>query len=194
MKLLTVFLLSIPACAQLVSVGVTGGLTLTNLAPANNESKRFLVGPSLEFRLPANFAIEIDALYQRTGNSAVFLYNGPDNALQTNAIRYRNNVWTFPVLAKYYFGGTQKKLRPFVSSGWAIRHVSSEVTSRTSASPTTYRNNYGRPVDVGAVAAAGVRLQYRRLAVLPEFRYTRWGSGDNLQRRNDVAFLLGLRF
>jgi len=61
------------AGAQLVSVGVKGGVLITNPARYNDESQRYIVGPSVEFRLPFRFAAEIDALYTRTGTSTRFL-------------------------------------------------------------------------------------------------------------------------
>jgi hypothetical protein len=38
----------------------------------SDESKWILMGPSVEFKLPRGFALEVDALYQRTGYSEQF--------------------------------------------------------------------------------------------------------------------------
>ncbi len=64
------------ASAQLVSIGVKGGVSLTEHTTANqDESCPYIVGPSIEFRLPAGFAIEAAALYERLGTSASFRFS-----------------------------------------------------------------------------------------------------------------------
>ncbi|MGH9614319.1 MAG: hypothetical protein ACRD4P_14695, partial [Bryobacteraceae bacterium] len=67
--LLTMLVAGNVASAQTISIGVIGGVSLLAPASSRDESRRFIVGPSIEFRLPAGFAIEADALYQRIGNS-----------------------------------------------------------------------------------------------------------------------------
>jgi hypothetical protein len=58
-----------------------------------------------------------------------------------------------------------------------------------------YSSSYRTSTNVGAVAAAGVRLHAGRFAVLPEFRFTRWGGVGGISTpRNESAFLLGIQF
>ena len=53
------------------------------------------------------------------------------------------------------------------------------------------RSNLG----VGAVFAAGVRFRVGRLSVIPELRYTYWGSTAQFDlRRNEAAGLVGISF
>lgn len=55
---------------QTVSIGVKGGIQFVDQTQPESESRPYLVGPTVEVRLPGNFAIEADALYQRIGNSS----------------------------------------------------------------------------------------------------------------------------
>ena len=64
------------ASAQAVSLGVKGGIRFTDASGGQDESRPYIVGPSIEFRLPAHFAIEVDALYQRIGNTSTFNFSG----------------------------------------------------------------------------------------------------------------------
>ncbi len=62
------------AAGQALSIGVKGGISLVDQTVSKDESRPYLVGPSVEFRLPAGLAIEADALYQRIGNTVSFGY------------------------------------------------------------------------------------------------------------------------
>jgi hypothetical protein len=70
-----VFLFALSAAAQPVSVGVLGGVPLIDQTQTygnpldHDESRPYIIGPSLEVRLPAGFAIEADGLYQRIGST-----------------------------------------------------------------------------------------------------------------------------
>lgn len=57
-----------------IQVGALGGVSLTDPLRAfgRNESKAYLVGPSVELRVHGGFAIEVDALYRRLGSSGGF--------------------------------------------------------------------------------------------------------------------------
>ena len=193
---------------QAVSLGVKAGVPLTDPAFGQDESRPYIIGPSVEVRLPAGFAVEASALYQRIGNSASFAplgtilsgVNFVPLSLTSFSNQTRANSWEFPLLGKYYFQ-RHRAWQPFVGTGWSLRTVSvhtrgTETTTDASgvASTFSFSNNYRLGLNVGAVAAAGVRLHAGRLAILPEFRYTRWGDNNNLIRKNDVRFLLGVSF
>jgi hypothetical protein len=187
--------------AQAVSVGVLGGVPFTDPTGSGDVSKHFTIGPSLEFRLPANFAIEADALYRRIGEDTQFsLLSG--SAITTSLMnRQRGNTWQFPILGKYYFGQQASRWRPFVGTGYSFRIANPHVDSVTTITdPSGTRTSYseyheGNGLGIGATAAAGVRFQTGRFAVSPQFRYTRWSDhSNNLGGRNDAAFLLGLSF
>src|SRR5713226_7140586 len=168
------------ASAQLVSVGVKGGLSITEPGRYNDESRRYIVGPSVEFRLPFRFAAEIDALYTRVGQSYRLLYPGELSGTPGTTIdvrtRQRGNSWEFPVLGKYYFTSREHTVQPFVGTGytlsttWFHSDVRTSVlsgTAITNARPDL-SNSYRTPFDVGAVVAAGVRVRAGRFSILPE--------------------------
>lgn len=197
------------AVAQLVSVGVVGGVHFGDLTSArHDESRPYLVGPSVEFRLPAGFAIEADALYQRVGGTSTYgfssILTGTSlSALPANSfiVRQRGNSWEFPLLGKYYFGRRETGWQPFLGTGWAFRtateHQSGSAVT-TDASGVSHlailQNNFRSDLAVGAVFAAGARLRAGRLVLTPEVRYTRWGTSEGFFRKNEAGFLLGLRF
>src|SRR5215469_14991577 len=59
------------ASAQIVSVGVKGGVPVTQAvagyysSPTNIlDTGRWIVGPTIDFRLPFGFSVEADALYR----------------------------------------------------------------------------------------------------------------------------------
>jgi len=193
------------ASGQLLSIGALGGVALTDQTSVQpNESKRYLVGLSVEFALPANFAVEADAIYQRLGVSNFFPASIPASVGTSQSLsfdlRQRGNAWEFPLLGKYYFRPRGAAWRPFVGTGFAFRTVGthftgSEVTiDSTGATHIFSLNNNTRSLNAGATVAAGVRIHAGPLAVLPQFRYTYWGGMDNLTRHSEAAFLVGLTF
>jgi hypothetical protein len=205
--LLVTLVINQVASAQLVSIGAKAGIPFVDQNQGGEESRRYIVGPSVEVRLPAGFAIEVDALYRRIGNSHSFSF--PDNvtppALPWPTFyidRERGNYWEFPVLGKYYFRPRTTAWQPFFGTGWALRtagfhdDISQTVIDANGSSHSSSFSLQSRSdLGVGAVFAAGVRLRVGRLAVLPEVRYTYWGSsiGSDL-RRNEAGVLLGVAF
>ena len=190
------------ASAQLISFGVKGGVSLTDQTRHNkDESRPYTIGPSIEVRLPGHFAVEFSALYQRLGNSSAFRFN-QDSINTSYIIRERSNSWEFPLLGKYYFRSDRDKWQPYLGTGYVFRIVPSEVDSyilNTDSTGTVSTSNnhyeYGTGLNIGATAAAGVRFRTGRFAILPEFRYTRWGGRNDYQiPRNDVKFLVGITF
>ncbi len=203
------------APAQAVSVGVKGGLPLADLpSGGQNESRLYLVGPSVEVRLPAGFAIEASALYRRIGNTARFGLLGinldPANPMPTGAQgpiavaysrRERGNSWEFPLLGKYYFRQRVRGWQPFVGTGYAFRTVGFHSDStQTNIDPSgvvhtfPIKNDLRSQLGIGATVAAGFRFRTGRVSMLPEVRYTRWGNSDGLNRKNALGLLLGISF
>jgi hypothetical protein len=198
--------------AQLVSIGAKGGVPFLDDSKGGDESRPYIVGPSVEFRLPAGFAIEVDALYRRVGSTSQFGLLGTFIASGTSMVpfpivssyidRQRGNYWEFPVLGKYYFRPRTTAWQPFVGTGWALRTVAfhediTETVTDTNGNskPNSFRNHYRSDVGAGAVVAAGIRFHVGRLSVSPELRYTYWGSTAQFAlRRNEAAGLLGISF
>ncbi len=200
-----------PAGAQSFSVGVKGGALLTDPIEGSfgvrSEAKRYTVGPMVEIGLPFGLALEVDALYKRTGYSATASDFGITTSTQVRA-----NSWEFPILAKYYFSRWL-----YVSGGYVVRSLSGvdATTHEFGVNPAT-----GAPVDNtfrpetafllrenpthGIAVAGGLRLNAGLARIAPEIRYTRWtgrafdeqGSrGFFVQStQNQVEFLVGLTF
>ena len=73
-----------PACAQLFSFGVKGGVPLTDAfshvsladqviaQSVSGYNRRYVIGPTAEVHFPLHLSFEVDALYRRNG----FEYTG----------------------------------------------------------------------------------------------------------------------
>lgn len=117
------FLSAYIARAQPIAIGVEGGLQTTGdvsgtLSP---ESKRYIVGPKLEVRLPWRLSFEFDALYRDIG----FTGHG-ESCCGSSITRERDSSWEFPMIVKYRLPGVAR-LRPFVGTGYDPRIVHGRV-------------------------------------------------------------------
>jgi hypothetical protein len=196
-----------PGSAQLFSAGVKAGVPATNfLGNADYYSptmNRYIVGGTVELRLPLGLGVEVDALYRHYG------YSGGSYTSDKTTM----GDWEFPILAKYRLPG--RILRPFVDAGPAVDTLSgtSQTTSLLLTDNQLVTNTTSSPGELnqrtiaGFVAGAGADLHAARLHVLPELRYTRWKDEhfeytqsppaphfalhSNL---NQVEFLLGITF
>jgi hypothetical protein len=174
-----------PTFSQSVSFGVKGGARLTGDLVSSgetvSESKRYTLGPMVEFKLPFRLGLEIDALYKRVGTREF----NTDILGDQFRTRDRSNSWEFPIQAKYRLPG--KRARPYVGSGYALRAISgsgtadsiccfgsSSVPASVTRTVTTYSTNYD--VSQGAVVSGGLELKAGPLKVSPELRYTRWNN------------------
>jgi len=141
----------------------------------------------------------MDALYRRLGSTATYaLFQPPITSLIN---RIRGNSWEFPLLGKYYFRQRESGWQPYIGTGWSFRTVgfhSDGAETSTDVNGVThtfsFQDSYRSDLAIGAVFSAGVRLHSGRLAFLPEVRYTRWGTADNVTRKNEAKFLLGISF
>src|SRR5579872_727381 len=114
---------NLAASAQTVSVGVIAGGSLVTPTLYSDDSHRYIVGPSVEVRLPRGFALEADALYQRVGAdfTTTSILSGINlapiySSAGSGVSRAVGNMWQFPVTGKYYFNRTSK-FQPFVGLG-----------------------------------------------------------------------------
>src|SRR5579859_569671 len=132
---------SLCAFSQPVSFGVKGGIPLTNFVSAvsngtfdwSSSTPRYIIGPTVELRLPAGFGVEFDALYRRLH------YNGSGfvgNAFTTT--QTTGNNWEFPLLLKYRL--PSEVVRPYVDAGIAwntltgIKQTANNVASSVGSS------------------------------------------------------------
>ena len=105
-------------------------------------------------------------------------------------------------MGKYYFGSRQRSWRPYLGTGYSFRttwyNVDGKTTSVNPGQNTTvtspFHSEFRTAVDVGAMAAAGVRFQTGRIKFLPEIRYTRYSEATSFFRKNQVKFLMGITF
>jgi Outer membrane protein beta-barrel domain len=201
-----VILRSLAASAQTVSVGVVGGGSLVTPNVYSDDSHRYIVGPSVEVRLPKGFAVEADALYQRVGSSFTYasILSGTNLApfypyASSGVSRTVGSMWQFPLIGKYYFNRSSK-FQPFAGLGPELRTTgwhtdgSAVIVSGPSTTPVTSSgSSESRSNNVGAAAMAGMRLQIGRLKLSPQFRFTRWSQQGSL-RRNEAGLMLGIHF
>ena len=206
---------------------VTGGVELTEPAPqaitslalppnisvfttaTNFESRRYTVGPAIEFAINRHFAVEFSPLYKRLGLTTT------ENAVGTAfplsgffATRSRANAWEFPVLAKYYFGNGGGIWRAFVGVGpsWELSWQHSEVNTALldpatgaplSLQPILFNPSFRTPVRPGIVFDGGLVLQTGRIGIAPEIRYTKWGglsSSTDPRDADQAEILVTIRF
>ncbi len=190
-----------PAFGQRWAWGVKGGARATDdflSGSATSESKRYVVGPMVEARLPRRLGVEVNALYRRFGYRT-----GRSDIFGSFAERNRGNSWEFPMLLKYRFGG-----RLYASGGYAPRTINGsgvtdivEVDFAGDRRLRTLRTDFDL-VSHGGVVGAGIELGSERLRFCPELRYTRWkdkiidlqGSrGFMVQsNQNQIDLLLGI--
>jgi hypothetical protein len=192
---------ALPALGQPLSFGVIGGVPLNYPAPSpccsvqnyTDESRPYTVGPSIEFRLPAGFAIELDALYRRLGlrDSGLTAFTSYDAFTE----RWRGNVWEFPVLAKFYFH-TRERWQPLAGAGMGMRYLSREAHgNHVGALGSFYESHYSdNQFIAGETGAVGIRFRMGRVDWLPQFRYTRWNASGILTESNEAEILLGIAF
>ena len=200
------------ALAQPIGVGVKVGLPLTEAfktgsGPSSSyfsDTKRYIIGPQIELRLPAGLSIELDALYTKLNFSSVGGVAGSVVNAVTDA-----DAWEFPLLLKYKFGGANAiaaSVRPFVATGAAYRRLTGITqvrefvtgSSQSTSSPEELRKKDG----TGFVIGGGLEIRALFIRISPEFRFTRWGTSNfregisNLleTNRNQGQFLVGFHF
>jgi hypothetical protein len=189
-KLLLILMLAQAAVAgDRFGIGARVGIPLTDAYDKvrdgdftlESSTKRFTAGPSAELFLPLGFGLELDVLYKKTDVDV----SGGEAGPVSDSVR----VWEIPLLAKYRFPGLG--LRPFLGAGGAFRSFGDLPSVSTNLKDSGW----------GAVVGAGLEIKIRRLRISPEFRFTRWGSGQSGDNgsvikysRNQADFLLGFTF
>jgi opacity protein-like surface antigen len=207
------FLLLLGATAgfsQPFSFGVKAGVPLTDFLSTvqspnfgfNSNTKRYIVGPTVELRLPFGLGIELDALYRRLD------YTSSANLVDVFISgSTTGNAWEFPLLAKYRF--PSKVIRPYVDAGVAwdtLSGLTQTITqtvfpTRTTTTTTSNPAELNHNTVTGFVTGAGLDVKVLLIHLSPEIRYTRWGaqhflsSNGGLQsNQNQAEFLLGITF
>lgn len=173
--------------AQRFEIGVEAGARLrddigrgsTAILTAEDESKRYIVGPMVGTGLPWRFSFEFDALYRRVGFTSQF--NNPFPGF-SSITRERANSWEFPMMVKRRLAGAA--VQPVIGIGYAPRTVS--------GGPQSFS------VTHGLVAAGGLNWNAGPIRVSPELRYVHWntpflndfGPSYRLTSNQDEVFVL----
>ena len=184
--ILLMFLTSASATAQLISIGVKGGLPLTDaletpLQPASalqyvQSTHHLVVGPSLEVHLGDHFGIELDALHR-----------GFDYQLVNALTGQSPGMWEFPLVVK--FRVLPKPIQPYVEGGVAFSRLTSisdliELKNRSSK---------------GIVIGGGIEFHLGIVKISPEIRYNNWTDknfdvANLISKQNQAQFLIGFTF
>jgi hypothetical protein len=143
-------------------------------------SRNFILGPTLELRLPLGLAVEADALYR----PMEFRIQETISQLFTRVtLVERGDVWEFPILAKYRL--PLHVVKPYLAAGPSFRATSSSLGKYMS----------GR----GISAEIGIETRVGPLVIAPEVRYTHWSADGAYESPNhltsypnQVEFLMGL--
>jgi opacity protein-like surface antigen len=210
-------LMAIAALAQPVSFGVRAGVPLTDLLnassalpqpgslpsrPFTSTTNRYLIGPTIEVRLPLGLSLGFDALYRHYDfSSPGFVTAPPAIYIMEDAERVDGGDWEFPLMAKYHF--RSKLARPYVGGGIAWDRLGGwsgfmcVLNCGTPSTPPELRHD----TVTGFVAGVGIDIHVLVLHLSPEIRYTRWGaqhflasSGVLSSKLDQAEFLLGITF
>ncbi len=189
--------------AQHISVGLVGGVPFTGgfddfttsnalsdeVSHSFSNSNEYILGPTLEVRLPFSLAVEVDALYRPVSATTTFTAGGTANVGSTTfqfSSSSTYSTWEFPVLGKYRFA--LPVVSPYVEAGPSFRKTGSGLGWFSSS---------------GFTLGGGVEVKVLRLRIAPEVRYTHWGSDSPPpinasffapSNQNQAEFLVGLSF
>ena len=216
-------LYTIPASAQRPQFGIQAGVPLTAFFIPGAEgnrlcgcstvytpaTKRFTIGPSVEFPVWRSWSLESGFLYKR------FNYNLKSDAFFIPRVASNGNTagnaWEIPLLVR----------RPFRWSAWEATFGAGPVvrvlgqlrqqyweTSRDFFGAVTLRRvqlndprEFGKRIYPGMAISARATLKFDAWRIGPEFRYTRWlahadpsGYPPLQFQANQVELLMGWRF
>lgn len=182
------FLLAMAAASGLyadaLGVGVRGGLpfgdaftTIENRDFRILGRNRFVVGPTIELRLPAGFGFNFDVLYRR------YTFEASSGGSPTTASAAQ---WEFPLMFRYRFPGII--VRPFVAAGPTLNRLTGVTSIRNST--------------VGMALGGGLDIAIPFFHITPELRYSRLfqevtvrpGASSLLQNQNRLDLLVGFTF
>ena len=189
---------------QPIGLGIKAGIPLTDPVQIQNTGQqvnthRWIIGPTLEVRLPFHFAVEADALYR------TFDYRSELSQILPASIKASTSLWEVPLLAKYRLPGVPL-VHPFIDAGPVWGHASLSATASCSAALCGAlqgtRSFSGTYNGAGFTLGGGVEIHPLLLRISPEIRYTHWGNaifghsfGANERfAQNQAEFLVGISF
>jgi hypothetical protein len=179
-RTLLLFLCPLPLFCQPISFGIKAGVPLTDALSISDsresvDTQRWVVGGTVELKLPAGLSVGADVLYRR------FTYSFNSTlSFRTDKI----GRWEFPIFAKYRFGG--KLVRPFLEAGLAFDYAHDSgsggwngcydplpVCPALPALGPFTSSQWG----AGPLVGGGVEFKAAVIKIAPEFRHTRWQKG-----------------
>ena len=115
----------------------------------NQNTNRYIIGPTIELHLPFGFGVEFDVLYRH------FSYNSTANLVDViSTSRTTAGNWEFPLLVKKNLG--KSPLRPFVDAGVNFSKLSglsqsvesvlspNRITSSSTGSPAELQDDFSK--------------------------------------------------
>ncbi len=203
------FVWTLPAYPEILSVGVKGGVPLTEAFDTARSgplafaaaTRRYTFGPTVELHLARGLGVEFDALYRRVSYESDLTSTG-----QVVVRRTTGNSWEFPLLLKIRFG--ESSATPYITTGASFQHLSGLTQIGDFFEGSTQRRvETSRPGELqnrfnaGFVIGGGLELHAGPMRISPEVRYTRWGwesfrdvSGFLRSNQDQAAFLVGITF
>ena len=180
------------------------GGALGQLADFRSNTRPYILGPTVELRLPAGLGIELDALYRRLNYSGTDVTSGVTTT--TTISSTSADAWEFPLLLKYRFH--IPVVKPYVDAGFAWdtlaglkQSIRQTVATITSASTTSTPADLHKKGTSGFVMGAGLDIHALVIHISPEVRYTHWGSphfenpaGLVKSNQSQAEFLVGITF
>lgn len=165
------------AGAEAISFGLRGGLpfgdgfkSIQTQSFSLKGHQSFLLGPTVELRLPLGFGASFDFLYRRIRSENVT--TGQENG---------GGQWEFPFMARYRLPGVVA--HPYIAAG----PVFYKVTGLPSFGSTS-----------GIAFGAGVDVKVPLIRLTPELRYQRRFNDKTIgglpQNLNQVDLMLGVTF
>ena len=148
-----------------------------------DDSRRIVLGPSVEIFLPKRVSIDVGFLYrsQSIENKihVVDLNQDPSDAFRLD---FTTTLWTrvksleVPVIARYRLSDAMT-LQPFIGAGYVHKRFVNPSRSFGGRPENTLPIDGLRHSSNGVAVDAGVELKLGFLKIQPEFRYTRWSHG-----------------
>jgi hypothetical protein len=205
---LPLFLVALAAPAQVVSVGVTGGVPVTPALSGYSydnpylDTGRWTVGPTIEFHLVSGLSAEIGMLlrgYRIVESGLAFPLNA---APQLYSFRRDAHDFDFPLLLKYRFLSGSR--RPFVDAGYVFTHESfddlesASILAGTGISglsnlPVGGPPNLSQNLHGGAIGI-GEEFKYRKIRIAPELRFSYLRAPVGSAPQRVLSVLVGFSF
>src|ERR1041384_3491631 len=167
--------------AQTLSFGVTAGFP-AQMPLHRSDNLPFAIGPTVELRIFSRVSLESGVLFYRLGRESNFgVFQYPENSVTILSGATRGHALEIPVLAKFYFRAEQKRWRPFVTAGVAVRRPFPESNYGTSIlSGTQSVSGIANPPfhsettrwNADPSAGAGVDFKAGRFHLEPQVRYS----------------------